>query len=161
MSDTGKTYGVVEGMVQFDPKRERQVNGQLVCDVTIKSSNMKDPVSGEQRLVSITIWPEFAGVYAGVKKGDKLAVDGEIRTSMGQRQDGSPIQYVNISPSAIAWTASEVRQPRQVVQAPAVQAAPVVAVAPVAAATAPPVTTTIAPVAAPVATPPTAAPSLF
>lgn len=149
MSDGSKQYGVVMGTVQFDPKRERQVNGQTVCDVTIKAANLSLDEQGRQKLVSITIWPEFAGAWANVKKGDFVVADGEIRTSVGQAEDGSQRVYINWSPSAISLLPAEVRAPRQVVQAPGTQVAAPVAVAaqPLAQPVAAPAT---APVAAPV-----------
>jgi hypothetical protein len=124
-----KTYGVVIGTVQFDPKRDREVNGQIVCDVTIKAANLPVNPDGQQKLVSITIWPEFAYAWQNIKKGDFVVADGEIRTSTGQNDDGSPRQYINWSPSAIYLGSSEVRAPRQTVQAPVtgVVASPLVA----------------------------------
>jgi hypothetical protein len=128
MSD--KSYGVVIGTVQFPPKRDREVNGQTVCDVTIKAANLPVDAQGRQKLVSITIWPEFAHAWQNAKKGDYIVADGEIRTSSGgQNDDGSPKTYINWSPSAIFLGSSEVRAPRDTVQAPqgAVQASPLVA----------------------------------
>lgn len=162
LSDGNKSYGVVIGTVQFDPKREREVNGQIVCDVTIKAANLPVQPDGQQKLVSITIWPEFAYAWQNIKKGDFVVADGEIRTSAGQDSTGAPRQYINWSPSAIFLGVSEVRAPRQVVQAPQAQvlAQPAQVAAPLAAPVAPPlggtplVSTPVAqPVAAPVAAP--------
>jgi hypothetical protein len=146
-SVSDKQYGVVMGTVQFDPKRERVVNGQTVCDVTIKAANLPPNPDGQQKLASITIWPEFASAWGSIKKGDFVVADGEIRTTMGQNEDGSPRTYINWSPSSIYVGVSEVRAPRQVVQAPVTQLAAPVAVA-------------AQPLGAPVATPAVAAPAV-
>jgi hypothetical protein len=157
-SVSDKQYGVVMGTVQFDPKRERVVNGQQVCDVTIKAANLPSDEQGRQKLVSITIWPEFAGAWSNIKKGDFVVADGEIRTSVGQNDDGSTRTYINWSPSAISLVPAEVRAPRQVVQAPVAQvAAPIAVAAPVAAPLAAPLAAPVAaPAVAPVAAPATA-----
>lgn len=149
-----KSYGVVIGTVQFDPKRERVVNEQTVCDVTIKAANLPVNPDGTQKLVSITIWPEFAHAWSNVKKGDFIVADGEIRTTTGQNDDGSPRQYINWSPSAIFLGIAEVRAPRQVVQAPQVLAQPAAQPLGTPLAVAQPVATPVAqPVAQPVAAP--------
>jgi single-stranded DNA-binding protein len=151
-----KSYGVVIGTVQFDPKRERTVNEQVVCDVTIKAANLPVNPDGTQKLVSITIWPEFAYAWQNIKKGDFVVADGEIRTSTGQNEDGSPRQYINWSPSAIFLGVAEVRAPRQVVQAPTQVLAQPAAAQPLAQPLAQPVAQ---PVAQPAAAQPVAAPT--
>lgn len=144
MSD--KTFGVRSGMIQFDPKRDRTVNGQAVTDVTIK-------LDGSDTLVSITIWPEFV-TPAGqalkdiVKKGDWLSADGALESRVGQDGSGAPRTYYSISATSIAYVGGIVKPPRQVVQAPAQQGFVVPVAAPVQAA--PVQAVAAAPVAAPI-----------
>lgn len=99
-------YAVVAGFVQFDP-RKREVNGKTVTDVTIKAV-------GSQKLISITIWPEFGDV--AIEKGDFLAADGKFSTSLGQGKDGAQREYINLSPSALGVTPGLKKTETNVVQ---------------------------------------------
>lgn len=121
MSD--KVYASAAGHVQFDP-RQRDVNGKLVTDVAIKS------VSG-QKLVNITIWPEFQ-LSVPVKKGDFISADGTFETRTYQADDGSTKESLSISPTSLVHVPCVPKAERTVVQASpvAVAATPVVQAAP-------------------------------
>lgn len=148
-------YQCVSGMVQFDPKHGRQVNGQSVSDITIRAFT-RGP-DGEQPLVGITLWPEFAAIAAVVKKGDTIFADGKIKVETKVQQDASGAQvqrtFISLSPTAIGILSSVIKPPQGVVQAPvAVAPVPVAApvVAPVQAVAVAPVAAPVAPVGAPV-----------
>lgn len=123
-------YAGVAGFVQFDPKTDRVVNGAAVTDVTVKAI-------GSQKLVSITIWPEFLpGIQASlgrpIAKGDWVAADGQYNSNTKQAQDGSWREYISVSAGSLAVAPGVAKIQRQVVQAPVQQqAAPVQQVAPV------------------------------
>src|SRR3954469_231913 len=63
LSDT--TYASVAGFIQFDPVT-RDANGKEVTDVTVKAI-------GSQKLVKVTIWPDFDFEGEEVTKGDFIA----------------------------------------------------------------------------------------
>lgn len=153
-------YRVFAGVIQFDPKHGRQVNGQVVSDITIKS--VTSGPDGKQALVGITLWPEFAAIAAVVKKGDFIFGDGKVKVDAGQAADGSPRTFVSISPTTLGHVSGVVKPAQGVVQA-AVAVQPVAVAAPVAQ---PVAAVGTAVVAAPVAAPvpqavPTAAPAPF
>lgn len=107
-------YAVAMGFVQFDPK-DKEVNGQAVRDITIKAA-------GSQKLIGITLWPEYAGVE--VKKGDFVAVDGKFSSSLGQKKStGETVEYISISPYALVVTPQAEKAERKVVQKAAAPAA--------------------------------------
>lgn len=106
-------YAVVAGMIQFDPK-EREANGQSVRDITIKAL-------GTQKLVRITVWPEFSGV--ALKKGDFVSVDGKYEVSMGQGTDGGQREYINVSATQLAVLPAATKAEREVSNRPAAKAA--------------------------------------
>lgn len=115
MSD--KQYAGAGGIVQFDP-RTREVNGKTVTDVTIRAF-------GSQKLIQVTIWPEFQ-LAQPVKKGDFIAADGTFEAGTYQAQDGSPRESLQISPYSLVHLPSVPKAEREVVQAAAVTAQPAV-----------------------------------
>lgn len=105
MSLADKTYATVAGFVQFDP-RERDVNNQTVTDIVVKAI-------GSQKLVRITVWPEFE--VGEISKGDFVAADGVFTTSVGQTDDGSTREYLNLSASVLSVLPSVPKKERSVV----------------------------------------------
>lgn len=110
MSD--KSYAGASGMVQFDP-RQREVNGKTVTDVVIRAN-------GSQKLIDITIWPEFQ-LATPVKKGDFIAADGEFQTRTYQDKEGSTREGLQISPYSLVHLPSVPKAERTVVQAASTQ----------------------------------------
>ena len=98
-------YMVASGIVQFDPKI-RDVNGQTVRDVVVKAI-------GSQKLVSITIWPEFADT--AINKGDFVTADGKLNVSLGQDKQGNSREYLSVSASALVVVPAAAKAERQVV----------------------------------------------
>lgn len=105
-----KQYAGVAGIVQFDP-REREANGKTVTDIAVRAA-------GSQKLVNITIWPEFQ-LAAPVKKGDGIIADGSFETRVYQAQDGSPRESLQLNPMSLVVIPCVPRAEREVVQAPA------------------------------------------
>lgn len=108
-----KAYAGVSGHVQFDP-REREVNGKKVIDVVVRAH-------GTQKLVDVTIWPEFQ-LTAPIKKGDFISADGSFSTRTYQAQDGSTREGLNVSPMSLVHLPAVARAEREVVQAGAAAA---------------------------------------
>jgi hypothetical protein len=107
-------YAGAAGFVQFDP-REKDVNGQEIRELTIKAF-------GTQKLIQITLWPEYAGVE--VKKGDFVAVDGKFTSSLGQkRTTGETVEYIQITPYSLVVLPAVEKAERKVVQKAAPAAA--------------------------------------
>jgi hypothetical protein len=102
-----KQYAGASGHVQFDPK-QREVNGKQVIDLVIRAH-------GSQKLVDVTIWPEFQ-LTAPIKKGDFISVDGSFTTRTWQAQDGSTREGSQISPTSLVHIPSVARAEREVVQ---------------------------------------------
>ena len=103
-----KQYAGASGIIQFDPK-PRDVNGKQVTDVVIRTA-------GSQKLVSITIWPEFK-LTAEPKKGDFIAADGSFSTYTYQAQDGSQRENLQLNPTHLVHLPCvEKEDTRQVVQ---------------------------------------------
>lgn len=67
--------GFIQKFGDKDAITTRDVNGQTVRDFTIK-------VFGSQKLVRITVWPEFKDVE--ITPGSVVFVDGKFRQSEGQ-----------------------------------------------------------------------------
>lgn len=92
MAGEKKTYPVFSGLIQqFGDNPAvvtRDANGQSVRDVTIKAV-------GSQKLIRLTVWPEYAGVEFG--KGYKMEGEGALTVSEGK--DGKT--YYNISVSTL------------------------------------------------------------
>jgi hypothetical protein len=109
-----KVYAAVWGPIQFDP-RQRDAGGKQVTDVTIKN------VSGN-KLVSITIWPEFQIPVAG-KKGDWIGADGEFTQRPYQAADGSQREGLQVSAGSLVHVPCVPKTQNQVVQAAPVVAA--------------------------------------
>lgn len=105
MSD--KAYAGASGHVQFDP-REREVNGKKVVDVVIRAH-------GSQKLIDVTIWPEFQ-LTQPVKKGDFISADGGFTTRTYQASDGSTREGLQISPMSLVHLPAVPRAEREVVQ---------------------------------------------
>lgn len=103
MADT--TYASVAGFIQFDPV-EREVNGKSVTDITVKAI-------GSQKLVKITVWPDFEEL--SLKKGFFVAADGKFESRMGQKQDGSPVEYLNLSAKDLFVGQPAAKSERQVI----------------------------------------------
>lgn len=99
-------YPGVAGFVQkFGDKpavTERDANGQKVRGFTIKAF-------GSQKLVSVTVWPEFAAVKIGA--GDVVFAEGKFKTS------GDNNQFLNLSASKLAVIPGAVRVEAEVVNA--------------------------------------------
>lgn len=109
MSD--KQYAGASGIIQFDP-REREVNGKTVKDVVIRTA-------GSQKLVQITVWPEFK-LESEPKKGDFIAADGSFSTYTYQAQDGSQRENLQLNPIYLVHVPCvEKEDTRQVVQSSA------------------------------------------
>jgi hypothetical protein len=85
--------------VQFGDAEEKDVNGQIVTEFTIRAV-------GSQKLVKVSVWPEFAEALAEtpIKQGDFVAADGKFTQSLGQAADGSPREYFNLTAYALIIT---------------------------------------------------------
>lgn len=83
-----KEFKSAGGFVQFDPE-ERDVNGQTVRDVTIRS------LGSEGAYIRITVWEEWEGL--DIEKGDLVFVDGPFEAREGQNKDGEKRVYLNMS----------------------------------------------------------------
>lgn len=99
-------YASAAGFVQFDVN-DKEANGQDIREFTIRAV-------GTQKLVKVTLWPEFA--HVPVEKGYFVAVDGKFTQSLGQAPDGSPREYLNLSASNIVSIPGEERAEREVVK---------------------------------------------
>lgn len=108
MSD--KQYAGVTGIVQFDPK-EREVNGKAVVDIAVRAA-------GSQKLVNLTIWPEFQ-LAAPIKKGDGIIADGSFETRVYQNQAGETKESLQLSPMSLVVIPQVPKADREVVQAAA------------------------------------------
>lgn len=100
-----KQYATALGFVQFDVD-ERDVNGQTVRDVTIRTPGT--PSTGGGVLIRVTLWPEFAATE--VTKGDFIAVDGTVDV----REVGGK-SYVNMNAKELAVTVPAKKLTREVV----------------------------------------------
>jgi hypothetical protein len=138
VSEENLPYIVTLGMVQQFKKdgawqpvvRTNDVNGQAVSSFMIKTIS--------QKLISVSLWPEFAHLVPHIVKGAGVFVEGKLR----EDNKGNGVIYYNLSASNISFVAPVQRAEREVVnQQPAPVAAPTVdptaAPAPVAAAPAP------------------------
>lgn len=105
-----KQYAGASGIVQFDP-RSREANGKTVTDVVIRAN-------GSQKLVQITVWPEYL-LETPIKKGDFVAADGSFETRTYQAQDGSTRESLQLNPSSLVVVPCVPKAERSVVQAPA------------------------------------------
>lgn len=103
-----KQYAGVTGIVQFDPK-ERDANGKSVIDIAVRAA-------GSQKLVNITIWPEYQ-LAAPIKKGDGIIADGSFETRVYQAQDGSQRESLQLSPTSLVVIPQVPKADREVVQA--------------------------------------------
>lgn len=83
-----KEFKGAGGFVQFDPE-EREVNGQTVRDVTIRS------LGSEGAYIRITVWQEWENLE--IEKGDLVFVDGPFEAREGQTKDGEKRVYLNMS----------------------------------------------------------------
>lgn len=125
---TEGTWVVMGGVVQqfkkdgnFTPVvRSNNVNGQNVDNFTIKTFP-------GQKLVSVSLWPEFAGLAAHLKKGAFVALEGKLRE---ETKNGTT--YYNVSASEISVLVPVARQERPVENAVQPQAAPAADAAPAA-----------------------------
>ena len=103
MSDV--VYASAVGFIQFDPQ-EREVNGQTVRDITIKTP-------GEAgKLIRITVWPEWA---VDLNKGDFVAVDGKLTVGAYKGRDGEERQSIQLSTSSLVVVPGAKRAERGVV----------------------------------------------
>lgn len=103
-----KQYAGVTGIVQFDP-REREANGKSVVDIAVRAA-------GSQKLVNITIWPEYQ-LAAPIKKGDGIIADGSFETRVYQASDGSQKESLQLSPTSLVVIPQVPKADREVVQA--------------------------------------------
>lgn len=92
--------------------RSNNVNGQNVDNFTIKTFP-------GQKLVSVSLWPEFAGLAQHLKKGAFVALEGKLRE---ETKNGTT--YYNVSASEISVLVPVTRQERPVENAVQPQAAP-------------------------------------
>ena len=105
-------YIVTIGMVQqfkrdneWQPVvRSNDVNGQTVSSFTIKTIS--------QKLISVSLWPEFAHLTPHISKGALVGVEGKLR-----EETKNGVTYYNLSASAISVCAPVARQEREVVNA--------------------------------------------
>lgn len=98
-------YVTAEGFIQFDPQ-VREVNGQEVTDVTIKTPGSAG------KLLRVTIWGEFD---VSVEKGDWIAVDGKFSVNTYEGRDGNERQSAQISASSLVVLKGVKKQERGVV----------------------------------------------
>jgi hypothetical protein len=103
-------YATANGFIQF-PVEEREVNGQTVRDITIRTPGSRE-VPGGGQLIRITVWPEFSDV--DLKEGDWVGADGKLEV----REVGDKV-YVNLnSVSKFAVVPGVQRAEREVVNKP-------------------------------------------
>jgi hypothetical protein len=97
-------YLVAAGFIQKFPNKDavsvREANGQKVRDITIKAV-------GSQKLIRVTVWPEFESVDLG--EGYYVAVEGKYSAS------GDNGQFHNISAARIFAAPSGKKAEREVV----------------------------------------------
>lgn len=107
MADVKKTYAVATGVVQKFPEREvlteRDLNGQIIREFTIKSST-----SG--KLVRVTLGEEFAPI--SVAKGSFVSVDGSFTVS-----EVKGTTYYNIWAKELTLTSPVAKTEREIVNA--------------------------------------------
>lgn len=87
-----KEFKAAGGFIQF-PVEERDVNGQTVRDVTIRS------LGSEGAYIRITVWPELADVE--LEEGDLIFVDGPFEARTGQSKSGEERVYLNMSAKSL------------------------------------------------------------
>lgn len=104
-----KQYAGVAGIVQFDPKT-REANGKTVTDIAVRAA-------GSQKLVNITVWPEYQ-LAAPIKKGDGIIADGSFEQRTYQAQDGSTRESLQLNPMSLVVIPCVPKADREVVQAP-------------------------------------------
>lgn len=101
-----KPYYTVAGFVQkFGDKpaiETREVSGQNIREFTVKAI-------GTQKLVRITLWPEFNGVT--IDKGLFVVADGKFSTSEGTNGR----QFYNLSATELATLRVQERAERDTV----------------------------------------------
>lgn len=108
----GDVYIVSIGMVQQFKKdgnwqpvvRTNDVNGQAVSSFTIKTIT--------QKLISVSLWPEFAHLVPHIAKGALVGVEGKLR-----EETKNGVTYYNLSASSISVCAPVQRVEREVVNA--------------------------------------------
>lgn len=100
------TYLVVSGFVQKFPDKDavvtKDANGQKVREFTVKAV-------GSQKLVRISVWPEFAAQE--IKDGDFVNAEGKFSQSEGS----GGTMFFNLSASKLTVTPGAVRADREVV----------------------------------------------
>jgi hypothetical protein len=95
LAESNKQYRTVIGFVQFDP-REGNAAGKDVRNIAVRATGFK-----EQAIrVSATLWPSHADV--AVEKDDLVAIEGSYTQTKGEKDDGTPVTYHNMSVSRIA-----------------------------------------------------------
>lgn len=105
MSD--KQYATVVGIVQFEP-REREANGKKVVDIAVRAA-------GSQKLVNITVWPEYQ-VSAPIKRGDGIMADGAFETRTYQDASGAAKESLQLNPTSLVVIPAVPKAEREVVQ---------------------------------------------
>lgn len=87
-----KEFKGAGGFVQF-PVEERDVNGQTVRDVTIRS------LGSEGAYIRITVWEEWN--ETDIDEGDLVFIDGPFEAREGQTKDGEKRVYLNMSAKSL------------------------------------------------------------
>jgi hypothetical protein len=64
-------------------------------------------------LISVTVWPDHSDVAIG--EGDLVFVEGKLTTNVSQKQDGSSVQYVNLSATSLVVIPQAAKAAREVV----------------------------------------------
>jgi hypothetical protein len=105
-----KVYTTVSGQVQFEPKH-REANGKKVIDIAVRARG----TGGEEKLVNITIWPEYL-LAAEVKRGDFISADGSIEARTYQDASGATKEGLNLSPTSLVHVPQVAKAEREVVQ---------------------------------------------
>lgn len=88
MSDSPNFVSIL-GTVEFDPDRDRDVQGKKVTDVTVRATH-------NQQKYRITFWPNLKDEAAAISKGDVIVVTGKGSKNTVQGDDG-PVTYNNVS----------------------------------------------------------------
>lgn len=82
----------------------KDVSGQSVTEFTIKSTS--------QKLITVSLWPEFAALVPHIVKGAGVFVEGKLRENVS-----NGVTYYNLTASQIAFVSPVTRTEREVVNA--------------------------------------------
>jgi single-stranded DNA-binding protein len=101
LSDT--SYAVVAGIIQF-PVEEKETSAGGLREAVIKTFT-------SQKLIKIVFWDNDWSEIA-FDKGDTLFVDGKYEVSLGQANDGSEREYIQVTAKDVGIVPAVVKAER-------------------------------------------------